>query len=184
MILTDYEIERRQQMIKPFVSTQQSDGCVSYGVSSFGYDARLANNFKVFKDSTEVFDLKKDCEQEYTKVTPEDSYIIQPHEFVLGHTLEYFKIPRDVVSVCVGKSTYARAGIFINVTPLEPEWEGQVTLEIFNSTRRPVKLYCGEGICQFLFFNTDKKLSQSYADRRGKYQYQKGVTVPTIKSSV
>lgn len=176
-------LAEKNDMISPFAPSQirEVDGkkIVSYGLSSYGYDARVANEFKIFTniDSTIIdpknFDHKNFVHRE------SDVCIIPPNSFALGRTVEYFKIPRDVLVVCLGKSTYARCGIIVNVTPLEPEWEGHVTLEFSNTTPLPAKIYAGEGVCQFLFFQSDDVCMTSYADRGGKYMKQKGVTLPT-----
>lgn len=169
-------------MISPFEPSQireiGGNKIVSYGLSSYGYDARVASEFKIFTniDSTIIdpknFDHKNFVHRE------NDVCIIPPNSFALGRTVEYFKIPRDVLVVCLGKSTYARCGIIVNVTPLEPEWEGHVTLEFSNTTPLPAKIYAGEGVCQFLFFQSDEVCTTSYADRGGKYMKQQGVTLP------
>lgn len=162
---------------------------ISYGVSSYGYDARLAPEFKVFTDVDSVIvdpkNFTPNCFSNRSAQVQDDncsSIIIPPHSFVLGRTLEYFRIPRDVLVVCLGKSTYARCGIIVNVTPLEPGWEGQVTIEISNTTPLPAVIYAYEGISQFIFLQNppDKLCATSYADRRGKYQKQKGITLPTV----
>ena len=167
-------------MIEPFVEAQRREGCISYGLSSYGYDARVADEFKIFTnvDSTVVdpknFDPKCFVDRQA------DCCIIPPNGFVLARTVEYFRIPRDVLVVCVGQSTYARTGNNCNVTPLEPEWEGHVTLEFSNTTPLPAKLYANEGACQFLFLRGDRPCETSYKDRAGKYQGQTGVTVPKL----
>ena len=167
-----------QGMIEPFVEAQRRDGCISYGLSSYGYDARVAPEFKIFTniDSTTVdpkaFDPKNFVDRET------DVCIIPPNSFALARTVEYFRIPRDVLVICLGKSTYARCGIIVNVTPLEPEWEGQVTLEFSNTTNLPAKIYANEGVAQMLFFESDEICETSYKDRGGKYLGQTGVTLP------
>ena len=182
-VLSDTWIRARSledKMIEPFVERQAGVGVLSYGLSSYGYDARVANEFKIFSnlDSATVdpknFDHKGFIEREG------DVCIIPPNSFALGRTIEYFRIPRDVLVICLGKSTYARCGIIVNVTPLEPEWEGHVTLEFSNTTPLPAKIYGGEGACQFLFFKGDKPCEVSYKDRGGKYMNQVGVTLPQI----
>lgn len=171
-----------QQMITPFVAQQvkASDGnqLVSYGLSSYGYDVRLAGEFKVFTNvkSTIVDPKNFDCNSFVDLES--DICIIPPNSFVLGRTIEYFKIPREVLVVCLGKSTYARCGIIVNVTPLEPEWEGHVTLEFSNTTNLPAKIYANEGVAQFVFLEANEPCAVSYKDRYGKYQGQKGVTLP------
>jgi len=181
MVLNDIEIIHLCEcmgMIDPFEPNQvkEVDGnrVVSYGVSSFGYDARLAHEFKLFTPANcAIIDPKNFIDDIFVERTG-DYLIIPPNSFALGRTIEYFKIPRDIVSICLGKSTYARCGVNINVTPLEPEWEGHVTLEIANSSPLPMKVYANEGVCQFLFFK-GSYCKVSYADRAGKYQGQKGV---------
>jgi len=187
-ILPDHEITllARAGMIEPFEPVQVSkrDGVrvLSYGVSSYGYDARLADEFKVFTNTYgAVIDPKGFDERIFVDVRATEGYvIIPPNSFVLGRTVERFRIPRDVLVVCVGKSTYARCGILVNVTPLEPEWEGHVTLEFSNTTPLPAKLYANEGACQFLFFRGSSPCKTSYSDRKGKYQGQTGVTPPRM----
>ena len=165
-------------MIEPFVEAQRRDGCISYGLSSYGYDARVAPEFKIFTnvDSSVVdpkeFDPKSFVDRET------DVCIIPPNSFALARTVEYFRIPRSVLTVCLGKSTYARCGIIVNVTPFEPEWEGYVTLEFSNTTPLPAKIYANEGVAQVLFFESDEVCDVSYKDRAGKYMGQVGVTLP------
>lgn len=171
-------------MISPFITKQitqiQSKKIISYGVSSYGYDARVANEFKIFTNiNTVIIDPKKfDSTSLIQKNT--DVCTVPPNSFVLARTVEYFKIPDDVIVICVGKSTYARCGIIVNVTPLEPGWEGYVTLEFSNTTPLPAKIYAGEGACQFLFFQGNEKCFTTYADRSGKYMRQVGVTLPSV----
>jgi dCTP deaminase len=171
-------------MIDPFFGTQVSrdvDGnkVVSYGLSSFGYDVRCAPEFKVFTNvHSQVVDPKNFSETAFENVTGEKC-IIPPNSFALGRTLERFKIPRNVLVVCLGKSTYARCGIVVNVTPLEPEWEGYVTLEFSNTTPLPAIIYANEGCAQMLFFESDEGCMVSYKDRGGKYQNQTGITLPS-----
>lgn len=169
-------------MISPFVESQVrkhgSSRIISYGVSSYGYDARVANEFKIFTNvNTSVVD-PKNFDNNNLVEKDGDVCIIPPNSFALARTVEYFKIPEDVLVVCVGKSTYARCGIIVNVTPLEPGWEGHVTLEFSNTTPLPAKIYAGEGACQFLFFQGNERCSISYSDREGKYMKQTGVTLP------
>ena len=171
-------------MILPFSSDQvkEVDGkrIVSYGTSSYGYDARCSDEFKIFTNiNSTIVDPKNFDEKCFVDVKG-DYCIIPPNSFALTRTVEYFKIPRNVLTICLGKSTYARCGAIINVTPLEPEWEGQVTLEISNTTTLPLKIYANEGIAQFLFFESDDECETSYKDRGGKYQGQTGVTLPMI----
>jgi dCTP deaminase len=167
-----------QQMIQPFVEAQVADGKISYGVSSYGYDVRCANEFKVFTNLNHVLvDPKQFDANSFVEVVS-DVCIIPPNSFALGRTLEYFKIPRDVLTICLGKSTYARCGIIVNVTPLEPEWEGHVVLEFSNTTPLPAKIYANEGVAQMLFLAAVSSCEVSYLDRRGKYQGQTGITLP------
>ncbi len=167
-------------MIEPFVEAQKRDGVISYGVSSYGYDARVAREFKIFTNvDNALVDPKNFSGQSFVE-RASDVCIIPPNSFVLARTVEYFRIPRDVLVICLGKSTYARCGIIVNVTPLEPEWEGHVTLEFSNTTPLPAKVYAGEGACQFLFLKGEGSPEVSYADRKGKYMGQKGVTLPRL----
>ena len=167
-------------MIKPFVSKQIRKGKISFGLSSYGYDARVSNEFKIFTNvNSGIVDPKVFKKDSFvTKIGKE--CIIPPNSFALARTMEYFKIPDDVLVVCLGKSTYARCGIIVNVTPLEPGWEGHVTLEFSNTTPLPAKIYANEGAAQFLFFKGEGVCSQSYADRKGKYMNQTGVTLPKL----
>ena len=167
-------------MIEPFVENQVRQGVISYGLSSYGYDIRVANEFKIF---TNVFSVTVDPKQFDPKSMIDfngDVCIIPPNSFALARTVEYFRIPRDTLTICVGKSTYARCGIIVNVTPFEPEWEGYVTLEISNTTPLPAKIYANEGIAQVLFFQGDEICEVSYADRKGKYQNQQGILLPRL----
>jgi dCTP deaminase len=167
-------------MILPFEEKQVRAGGISYGVSSYGYDIRIANEFKIF---TNINNTIVDPKQFDTKSFVDfkgDVCVIPPNSFALGKSVEYFKIPRNVMTICVGKSTYARCGIITNVTPFEPEWEGFVTLEISNTTPLPAKIYANEGIAQVLFFESDEVCEISYADKKGKYQSQVGITLPKI----
>jgi dCTP deaminase len=167
-------------MIEPFEDRQVRDGVVSYGLSSYGYDIRVADEFKVFTNiNSTVVDPKKFDARSFVDVRG-DICIIPPNSFALSKTVEYFRIPRDVLTVCVGKSTYARCGLIVNVTPFEPEWEGFVTLEISNTTPLPAKVYANEGIAQVLFFQSDETCEVSYADKKGKYQRQQGLTLPKL----
>jgi dCTP deaminase len=167
-------------MIDPFVETQKRAGVVSYGLSSYGYDARVADEFKIFTNvDSAVIDPKDFNPSSFVdRTTP--VCIIPPNSFALGRTVEIFRIPRDVLVICLGKSTYARCGIIVNVTPLEPEWEGQVTIEISNTTPLPARVYANEGICQFLFLHGDSPPETSYADKAGKYMGQRGVALPRL----
>ena len=167
-------------MITPFHEKQIREGVISYGVSSYGYDARVSDEFKIFTNVDSAIVDPKDFSQKGFVDRKTDICIIPPNSFVLARTVEYFRIPRDVLVVCVGKSTYARCGIIVNVTPLEPEWEGHVTLEFSNTTPLPAKIYANEGACQFLFLQGESVCETSYADKAGKYMKQLGVTLPKI----
>ena len=167
-------------MIEPFVDAQKREGVISYGLSSYGYDARVGNDFKIFTNvNSSVVDPKNFDQQSFVDRNT-DVCIIPPKSFALARTVEYFRIPRDVLVICVGKSTYARCGIIVNVTPLEPEWEGHVTLEFSNNAPLPAKIYANEGACQFLFLQGNEPCEVSYRDKAGKYQGQRGVTLPKI----
>jgi dCTP deaminase len=167
-------------MINPFAEKQVRKGVISYGVSSYGYDLRVADEFKIFTNvNSTVVDPKAFDERSFVTMNAK-SILIPPNSFALARSVEYFKIPRDVLSVCVGKSTYARCGIIVNVTPFEPEWEGFVTLEISNTTPLPAKVYANEGLCQILFFQSDEQCEISYKDKAGKYQAQKGIVLPKL----
>ena len=171
---------RDHRMIEPFVDSQVRGSAISYGVSSYGYDIRVADEFKVFTNiNNTVIDPKNFDPRSFVDVKT-DVCIVPPNSFALARTIEYFRIPRDVLTVCLGKSTYARCGIIVNVTPFEPEWEGTVTLEISNTTPLPAKIYANEGIAQVLFFQSDEPCEMSYKDKKGKYQAQVGVTLPKI----
>jgi dCTP deaminase len=170
-------------MVSPFEEKLQRDGVISYGLSSYGYDARVANDFKVFTNVDNALVDPKNFSDTSFVTRKVDTCIIPPNSFVLAHTVEYFKIPRDVLVICLGKSTYARCGLIVNVTPLEPEWEGHVTLEISNTTPLPAKVYANEGVCQFLFLKADSLCEISYAERGGKYMKQTGVTLPRMESA-
>jgi dCTP deaminase len=167
-------------MITPFEDRQVRQGVISYGLSSYGYDIRVADEFKVFTNiNNTVVDPKNFDDRSFVDMKTEVC-IIPPNSFALAKTVEYFRIPRDVLTVCVGKSTYARCGLIVNVTPFEPEWEGYVTLEISNTTPLPAKVYANEGISQVLFFQSDEICEVSYADKKGKYQKQQGLTLPRL----
>jgi len=167
-------------MIEPFVDEQVRVGVVSYGLSSYGYDIRVADEFKIFTNiNNTVIDPKNFDPRSFVDIQA-DSCIVPPNSFALARTIEYFRIPRDVLTVCLGKSTYARCGIIVNVTPFEPEWEGHVTIEISNTTPLPARIYSNEGIAQVLFFQSDEPCERSYADKKGKYLKQQGVTLPRI----
>jgi len=172
-----------ERMIVPFEEGQVSKNVVSYGLSAYGYDIRIADEFKLFTNlNTSVVDPKNFDPDSFVDFKGEVC-IIPPNSFALARSMEYFRIPRSTLVICVGKSTYARCGIITNVTPLEPEWEGHLTLEISNTTPLPAKIYANEGIAQLLFFESDALCETSYADRSGKYQAQTGVTVPLIDRS-
>jgi dCTP deaminase len=169
-----------QGLIKPFEDRQVRRGMISYGVSSYGYDIRIADEFKIFTNiNTSIVDPKAFDPRSFVDLQGEVC-IIPPNSFALGRSVEYFRIPRTIMTICVGKSTYARCGIITNVTPFEPEWEGFVTLEISNTTPLPAKIYANEGIAQVLFFEADEACEVSYADRQGKYQAQQGIVLPTV----
>lgn len=168
-------------MIEPFVDSQQKNGVISYGLSSYGYDIRVGNEYKIFTDiNNATVDPKKFDDNCFVDITTDDYILIPPNSFALARTVEYFRIPREILAICVGKSTYARCGIIVNVTPFEPEWEGNVTLEISNTTPLAAKIYAGEGIAQVLFFQGDEICKTSYLDKKGKYQSQKNITLPKI----
>jgi dCTP deaminase len=167
-------------MITPFVESQRREGVISYGLSSYGYDSRVADEFKIFTNvDSAIVDPKAFSDESFVS-RQGPVCIIPPNSFVLAHTVEVFRIPRDILVICLGKSTYARCGIIVNVTPLEPEWEGQVTIEISNTTPLPAKVYANEGICQFLFLKGDGPPEVSYADRAGKYMGQRGTSLPKL----
>ena len=171
---------RHSGMIEPFVERQHRDGVISYGLSSYGYDARVADEFKIFTNvHNALVDPKEFSPNSFVDIKA-DVCVIPPNSFALARTVEYFRIPRDVLVICLGKSTYARCGIIVNVTPLEPEWEGHVTLEFSNTTPLPAKIYANEGACQFLFLQGNEACEMSYADRSGKYMGQTGVTLPKL----
>lgn len=181
-VLSDIEIMHRVRshgMIEPFVTEQVRAGVISYGLSSYGYDARISDEWAVFHDDpcTGVDPKAASGQFEHFR---NDELWVQPGTFVLGRTIERLVIPRDVLVICLGKSTYARAGLVVNTTPIEPEWEGYVTIEISNTSHRPVKIYAGEGICQFIFLRASAMCQTSYADKSGKYQGQVGVVEPRL----
>ena len=171
---------KSQEMINPFEENQIRDNKISYGLSSYGYDARVSNEFKIFTNvNSEVVDPKNFKQSNFISKKVSEC-IIPPNSFVLASTVEYFKIPNDIMVICLGKSTYARCGIIVNVTPLEPGWEGYVTLEFYNTTPLPAKVYANEGAAQFIFLKGNEKPEVTYADRDGKYMKQKGVTLPKV----
>lgn len=174
------EMALQHGMVEPFVDRQTREGVISFGLSSYGYDARVAPEFRIFTNvDNALVDPKNFSDRSFVERTG-DSCVIPPNSFALARTVEYFRIPRDVLVICLGKSTYARCGMIVNVTPLEPEWEGHVTLEISNTTPLPARVYANEGICQFLFLRGEGEPDVSYADRKGKYMKQRGVTLPRL----
>ena len=174
------KMAQEQEMIKPFAERQVREGVISYGISSYGYDLRVADEFKIFTNANStIVDPKHFDERSFVEFRG-PVCIIPPNSFALARSVEYFKIPRNILTICVGKSTYARCGIIVNVTPLEPEWEGFVTLEISNTAPLPARVYSNEGLCQIVFFNSDQVCEISYKDKKGKYQAQKGIVLPKI----
>jgi len=171
---------REEGMIEPFADNQVHDGVISYGVSSYGYDIRVANEFKIFTNVYSAIVDPKDFKSESMVDFKGDVCVIPPNSFALARTVEYFRIPRSVLTICVGKSTYARCGIIVNVTPFEPQWEGFVTLEISNTSPLPARIYANEGIAQVLFFQADEECETSYADKKGKYQKQESIVLPKV----
>jgi dCTP deaminase len=174
------EKAKKDGMIDPFVDRQQRNGAISFGLSSYGYDARVSTEFRIFTNVDNAIVDPKDFSDKSFVQRDTDVCIIPPNSFVLARTVEYFRIPRDILVICLGKSTYARCGIIVNVTPLEPEWEGHVTLEFSNTTPLPAKVYANEGACQFLFLKGEGEPEVSYKDRQGKYMGQRGVTLPKL----
>jgi dCTP deaminase len=171
---------KEHNMIEPYEGRQVRQGMISYGVSSYGYDIRVADEYKIFTNiNNTLVDPKNFTSDNFVTVTG-DHVIIPPNSFVLAKTVEYFRIPRNCLVVCIGKSTYARCGLIVNVTPLEPEWEGILTLEISNTTPLPAKVYSNEGIAQLMFFESDEMCEISYKDKKGKYQAQSGLTLPRL----
>ncbi|MEW6409475.1 MAG: dCTP deaminase [Nitrospirota bacterium] len=167
-------------MINPFEESQVKSGVISYGLSSYGYDMRIADEFKIFTNINTTIVDPKDFDTRSFVDFKGDICIVPPNSFALGKSVEYFKIPRNILTICLGKSSYARCGIVVNVTPFEPEWEGFVTIEISNTTPLPAKIYANEGIAQVIFFESDEVCEVSYADRKGKYQAQAGITLPKV----
>jgi len=167
-------------MINPFSEKQVREGVISYGLSSYGYDLRVSDEFKIFTNVNNALVDPKNFDEKSFVTVQTDICIVPPNSFALARSVEYFKIPRSVLTICVGKSTYARCGIIVNVTPFEPEWEGFVTLEISNTTPLPARIYANEGLCQIIFFESDEVCETSYADRKGKYQAQKGIVLPKL----
>ncbi len=174
------KMAHEQGMIEPFIENQVREGVISYGVSSYGYDIRIANEFKIFTNVFSAIVDPKNFDPHSMIDFKGDMCIIPPNSFALARTIEYFRIPRSVLTLCIGKSTYARCGIIVNVTPFEPEWEGYVTLEISNTTPLPAKIYANEGIAQVLFFEADQVCETSYADKKGKYQHQQSIMLPKL----
>jgi dCTP deaminase len=181
-VLSDWQIEKGI-VIRPFADGGVKAGSISYGVTSYGYDVRVGRHFKVFTNAHCVIVDPKNFDPSSFVDMEGDYCLIPPNSFALAETVEYLEIPRDIIAVCVGKSTYARCGIIVNVTPLEPEWRGKVTLEISNTTPLPAKIYANEGIAQILFLRAEAVCQVSYADKKGKYQDQKGLTLPFVIGS-
>ena len=184
-IKSDHWIKRmslEEKMIEPFTDEEIKPGSISYGLSSYGYDIRVADEYKIFTNvNNSIIDPKNFDANSFVDFKG-DVCIVPPNSFALARSVEYFKIPRKILTICVGKSTYARCGIIVNVTPFEPEWEGYVTLEISNTTPLPARIYSNEGLCQVLFFESDQECNISYKDKNGKYLKQTGITLPkTIK---
>ncbi len=174
------KMAREKRMIEPFCGRQIRKGVISYGLSSYGYDIRVDDEFMIFTDvNNAIVDPKKFDPRSFVRVKTKEC-IIPPNSFALAKSVEYFRIPRNILTICLGKSSYARCGIIVNVTPFEPEWEGHATLEISNSSRLPAKIYAREGIAQVLFFEGNEPCAISYKDRKGKYQAQRGITLPRL----
>ncbi len=174
------QMAREHRMIEPFVEEQKREGVISYGLSSYGYDIRVADEYKIFTNVyTAVVDPKQFDPRSFVEFKG-GVLVIPPNSFALARSVEYFRIPRNVLTICMGKSTYARCGIIVNVTPFEPEWEGFVTLEISNTSPLPARVYSGEGICQVIFLEADEVCEVSYKDKKGKYQAQQGIVLPRI----
>jgi len=174
------KMAREHKMIEPYEDRQVREGVISYGVSSYGYDMRVADEFRIFTNvNSSIVDPKHFDSKSFVEFKG-DVCIVPPNSFALGRSVEYFRIPRNVLTLCVGKSTYARCGIIVNVTPFEPEWEGFVTLEISNTTPLPARIYGNEGLCQVIFFESDEQCEVSYKAKKGKYQAQQGIVLPKI----
>ena len=174
------QMAREQRMIEPFVESQMREGVISFGLSSYGYDVRVADEYRIFTNvNTTVVDPKHFDARSFVEYKGAIC-VIPPNSFALARSVEYFRIPRNIMTICVGKSTYARCGIIVNVTPFEPEWEGHVTLEISNTSPLPARVYSGEGICQVIFLEGDEVCEVSYKDKKGKYQAQQGIVLPRI----
>jgi len=185
MPLADHQIIHRcvtENMIYPYETTKFKNGVISYGPSSYGYDIRLGDTFFIFSQARGgIIDPRDSREIEFKKIIAENPIVIPPNSFVLAHSYEKFKIPRDILGICLGKSTYARCGLIVNVTPLEPEWEGYLTIELSNTAPQPLRIYPKQGIAQLIFFRADEVCTTSYADTKGKYQGQKKeVTLPKV----
>jgi dCTP deaminase len=174
------QMAKEHRMIEPFVETQVRKGVISYGVSSYGYDIRVADEFKIFTNAYSAIVDPKDFDIRSMVDIRGDVCTVPPNSFALARTVEYFRVPRSVLTLCVGKSSYARCGIIVNVTPFEPEWEGFVTLEISNTTPLPARIYANEGIAQVIFLEADEECLTSYADRKGKYQAQQTIVLPKV----
>jgi len=182
-VLSDRWIKKmalEKEMIKPFIPEQKRGKSISYGLSSFGYDARVSDEFKIFTDVDSAIVDPKNFKSNSFVSRKDSTCVIPPNSFVLASTVEYFKIPKDILVICLGKSTYARCGIIVNVTPLEPGWEGHVTLEFSNTTPLPAKIYANEGAAQFVFLKGNEEPSITYEKRKGKYMKQMGVTLPKV----
>ncbi len=174
------QMAKEHRMIEPFVESQVREGVISFGLSSYGYDMRVADEYKIFTNvNTAVVDPKHFDPRSFVEFKGEVC-VIPPNSFALARSVEYFRIPRNILTICVGKSTYARCGIIVNVTPFEPEWEGFVTLEISNTTPLPARVYSNEGLCQVVFLEADEVCETSYKDKKGKYQAQQGIVLPRI----
>ncbi len=174
------QMAREQRMIEPFVEAQVREGVISFGVSSYGYDIRVADEYRIFTNvNTTIVDPKHFDARSFVEHKG-DICVIPPNSFALARSVEYFRIPRNILTICVGKSTYARCGIIVNVTPFEPEWEGYVTLEISNTSPLPARVYSNEGICQVVFLEADELCEVSYKDKKGKYQAQQGIVLPRV----
>ena len=174
------QMAREQRMIEPFAEAQKREGVISYGLSSYGYDIRVADEYRIFTNvNTTIVDPKNFDARSFVEYKG-DICVIPPNSFALARSVEYFRIPRNVLTICVGKSTYARCGIIVNVTPFEPEWEGYVTLEISNTSPLPARVYSNEGLCQVIFLESDELCEVSYKDKKGKYQAQQGIVLPRV----
>ena len=174
------QMAREQRMIEPFAEAQKREGVISYGLSSYGYDIRVADEYRIFTNvNTTIVDPTNFDARSFVEYKG-DICVIPPNSFVLARSVEYFRIPRNVLTICLGKSTYARCGIIVNVTPFEPEWEGYVTLEISNTSPLPARVYSNEGLCQVIFLESDELCEVSYKDKKGKYQAQQGIVLPRI----